>query len=99
VEELLHPRQRGSDIEVFDDREEEDRIARRNARGLGVPAIQTKFQEKDVHDRIARRIALYLDKKKMFTKDQKKQKFIQTRQKVHLRYLSHQSGKLRSGMR
>ena len=40
VEELLHPRQRGSDIEVFDDREEEDRIASRRARGLGV---QTQF--------------------------------------------------------
>ncbi len=43
VEELLHPRERASDIEVFDDREEEDRIASRRARGLGVPSIQTQF--------------------------------------------------------
>ena len=43
VEELNHPRQRGSDIEVFDDREEEDGIASRRARGLRVPAIQTQF--------------------------------------------------------
>jgi hypothetical protein len=32
----LHPRQRASDIEVFDDSEEEDRLAERRARGLGV---------------------------------------------------------------
>ena len=36
VGELLHPRQRASDIEVFDDSEEEDRLAYRRARGLGV---------------------------------------------------------------
>ena len=35
VEELLNPRKRGSDIEVFDDSEEEDRLASRRARGLG----------------------------------------------------------------
>ena len=35
VKELLHPRERASDIEVFDDSEEEDRIASRRARGLG----------------------------------------------------------------
>ncbi len=38
VSDLLHPRHRASDIEVFDDSEEEDRIASRRARGLGVPA-------------------------------------------------------------
>jgi hypothetical protein len=38
VAELLHPRERGSDIEVFDDSEEDDRIASRRARGLGVQA-------------------------------------------------------------
>ena len=43
VEELLHPRERASDIEVFDDSEEEDRIASRRARGLGVQANQTQF--------------------------------------------------------
>ncbi len=43
VRELLQPRQRASDIEVFDDSEEEDRIASRRARGLGVPASQTQF--------------------------------------------------------
>ena len=43
VEELLHPREWASDIEVFDDREEEDIIASRRARGLGVPALQTQF--------------------------------------------------------
>ncbi len=43
VKELLYPRESGSDIEVFDDREEEDRNANRKARGLGVPAIQTQF--------------------------------------------------------
>ena len=36
VGELLHPRERTSDIEVFDDSEEDDRIASRRARGLGV---------------------------------------------------------------
>ena len=35
VGELLHPRERTSDIEVFDDSEEEDRLASRRARGLG----------------------------------------------------------------
>ena len=35
VGELLHPRQSASDIEVFDDSEEEDRLASRRARGLG----------------------------------------------------------------
>ena len=35
VEELLNPRKRESDIEVFDDSEEEDRLASRRARGLG----------------------------------------------------------------
>ena len=35
VEELLNPRKRGSDIEVFDDSEEEDRLASRRVRGLG----------------------------------------------------------------
>jgi hypothetical protein len=34
-EELLNPRKRESDIEVFDDSEEEDRLASRRARGLG----------------------------------------------------------------
>ncbi len=43
VRELLHPRQRASDIEVFDDSEEEDRIASRRARGLGVASSQTQF--------------------------------------------------------
>ena len=43
VAELLNPRERASDIEVFDDSEEEDRIASRRARGLWVPAIQTQF--------------------------------------------------------
>ena len=43
VGELLHPRQRASDIEVFDDSVEDDRLASRRARGLGVPAIQTQF--------------------------------------------------------
>ena len=43
VEELLHPREKESDREVFDDREEEDRIASRKARGLGVQAIETQF--------------------------------------------------------
>ena len=32
----MHPRQRASDIEVFDDSEEEDRLADRRARRLGV---------------------------------------------------------------
>ena len=32
----MHPRQRASDIEVFDDSEEKDRLAYRRARGLGV---------------------------------------------------------------
>ena len=36
VAELLHPRERGSDIEVFDDSEEDDRLASRRARGVGV---------------------------------------------------------------
>ena len=44
VAELLHPRERGSDIEVFDDSEEEDRIASRRARGLGVASYQTQFR-------------------------------------------------------
>ena len=35
MEELLNPRKRGSDIEVFDDSEEEDRLASRGAGGLG----------------------------------------------------------------
>ncbi len=43
VAELLHPRERGSDIEVFDDSEEEDRIASRRARGLGVNAHQRQL--------------------------------------------------------
>ena len=43
VQELLRPRQTASDIEVFDDREEEDRIASRRARGLGVPSTPTLF--------------------------------------------------------
>ena len=43
VRELLHPIQRASDIEVFDDSEEEDRIASRRARGLGVASSQTQF--------------------------------------------------------
>ena len=43
VEELLNPRKRESDIEVFDDSEEEDRIASRRARGLGVPSTPTLF--------------------------------------------------------
>ena len=34
VGELLHLRERTSDIEVFDDSEEEDRTASRRARGL-----------------------------------------------------------------
>ena len=42
VGELLHPRQRASDIEVFDDSEEEDRLASRRARRLGVPSSQTQ---------------------------------------------------------
>ncbi len=32
---MLYPRQKASDIEVFDDSEEEDRLADRRARGLG----------------------------------------------------------------
>jgi hypothetical protein len=40
VVELLHPRQRASDIEVFDDSEEEDRLAERRARRLGVASPQ-----------------------------------------------------------
>ncbi len=40
VRELLHPRQRGSDIEVFDDSEEEDRLAERRARRLSVASPQ-----------------------------------------------------------
>ena len=43
VAELLHPRERGSDVEVFDDSEEEDRIASRRARGLGVQPNQRQF--------------------------------------------------------
>ncbi len=43
VEELLHPRERASDIEVFDDSEEEDRIASRRARGLGVQRLFPYF--------------------------------------------------------
>ncbi len=43
VRELLHPRQSASDIEVFDDSEEEDRIASRRARGLGVASAQTQY--------------------------------------------------------
>ena len=43
VGELLHPRERTSDIEVFDDSEEDDRLASRRARGLGVQANQTQF--------------------------------------------------------
>ena len=42
VGELLHPRQSASDIEVFDDSEEEDRLASRRARGLGVASSQTQ---------------------------------------------------------
>ncbi len=42
MRELLHPIQRASDIEVFDDSEEEDRIASRRARGLGVVSSQTQ---------------------------------------------------------
>ena len=42
VGELLHPRQRASDIEVFDDSEEEDRLASRRARGLGVASSHTQ---------------------------------------------------------
>ena len=42
VGELLHPRERTSDIEVFDDSEEEDRLASRRARGLGVASSQTQ---------------------------------------------------------
>ena len=37
---MLHPRQRASDIEVFDDSEEEDRLAERRARRLGVASPQ-----------------------------------------------------------
>jgi hypothetical protein len=40
VGELLRPRQRESDIEVFDDSEEEERLADRRARGLGVVSYQ-----------------------------------------------------------
>ncbi len=42
VGELLHPRQRASEIEVLDDSEEEDRLASRRARGLGVASSQTQ---------------------------------------------------------
>ena len=44
VGELLHPRQRASDIEVFDDSEEEDRLASRRARRLGVASSQTQYR-------------------------------------------------------
>ena len=37
---MLHPRQRASDLEMFDDSEEEDRLAERRARRLGVPSPQ-----------------------------------------------------------
>ena len=39
---MLHPRQRASDIEVFDDSKEEDRLASRRARRLGVASSQTQ---------------------------------------------------------
>ena len=43
VSELLNPRPRESDIEIFDDSEEEDRVRSRQARATRCPSTQTSI--------------------------------------------------------